>query len=411
MSSRKNRQSTLDDVPAVLVIEGNKFERRSLCRLMRAAGADQVAEASDLRAARALVMRRPEPRWLLVADPEQLGDRDLNALRALAGEHGALSILLLTERRHPAAAALQAQARRAALPLAGALRKPVSAEEAGTLLRRLASFEGGPLQTPRLSKEELNECLRAGRLRARFQPQIELHTGRPVACEAFSYVVHARYGEIATAALGFALAQLGAQRMLTASLLREAAGLVRSLREKKIDAQVCVDLSVEMLSEPGDANALDSYVRTLGIAPADLALEVQPGSQDIAAGSLSDNLARLKLRGYKVVLDRADAPGAAMLACFAGVKLQWRRSQGCEDNEPHPLAHALHAAHAGGMTACAFDLETHSDLEQARKAGFELAQGISIAACMDAQEAAAWMEREQRNPRFVTPSKLQTRAG
>ena len=400
MSSTKNLQLQ-GNAPAVLVIDGNKFQRRCLTRLMRAAGADRVTEAVDVNAALGVLLKRAEPRWLLVADPDRLEDPELHALRGLALQHPAVRFLLLTERRHPAAAELQTRASRIGLPLAAAVRKPLSAEETGMMLRRIAALEDDAPNIPALSEEELNECLRAGRLRARFQPQIDLQTGAPVACEAFSYLLHPRHGEIAAAGLGFAAAKLGAQRMLTASLLREASGLVRMQRERKIDAKVGVDMTFEMLSEPSDANALDAYVRTLGIAPHDLALELQPGRQRFSAPEVSDNLARLKLRGYALVLvlEQGVALGVPALPHFSQLKLRWKGMQAPVDHEL--LERALGAAHDEGMNVCALDLDTASDLEQARDAGFNLGQGTSIAAPMTAEEAAAWMEREQRQLQFA----------
>jgi EAL domain-containing protein (putative c-di-GMP-specific phosphodiesterase class I) len=398
MSSTKNLQIQ-GNAPAVLVIDGNKFQRRCLTRLMRAAGADRVTEAVDVHAALGVLLKRAEPRWLLVADPDRLEDPELHALRELVLQHPAVRFLLLTERRHPAAAELQTRASRIGLPLAAAVRKPLSAEETGMMLRRIAALEDDGANIPALSEEELNECLRAGRLRARFQPQIDLQTGAPVACEAFSYLVHPRHGEIAAAGLGFTAAKLGAQRMLTASLLREAAGLVRMQREKKIDAKVGVDMTFEMLSEPSDANALDAYVRTLGIAPHDLALELQSSRQRFSAPEVSDNLARLKLRGYALVLEQGVALGAPALPHFTQLKLRWKGMQASEDHEL--LERALGAAHDEGMNVCALGLDTASDLEQAREAGFNLGQGASIAVPMTAEEAAAWMEREQRQLHFA----------
>src|SRR5690606_3434668 len=108
--------------------------------------------------------------------------------------------------------------------------------------------------------------------------------------------------EVPEAGFRHAMVQVGAQRMMTATVLRESAALVRALRAKQVDARVCVDLAPEMLTEAGDATALDSYVRTLGIAPDDLVLEIDARG-DGASREIAENLARLKLRGYRLALD------------------------------------------------------------------------------------------------------------
>jgi EAL domain-containing protein (putative c-di-GMP-specific phosphodiesterase class I) len=392
-------------IPAILVIEPNKFERRCLCRLLRAAGAERVAEAADIEAGRRLLSMRRSLTWMAVIDPDHLGNDALDMLRDLAAEQLLVTTLLLTQRRAPAADELSSRARMCGLPLLAALRKPVSAEEAGTWLRKLAHGASGRSELPTLSKDELNECLRTGRVRARFEPMIDLETGRPVACEAISFVSHARYGEVPAAGYRHAVAQLGAQRVMTASVLREAAALVRSLRAKDLGAKVSVNLGVEVLSEPGDANALDSYVRTLGVAPADLALEIDAGRQAVASSHLADNLARLKLRGYSLALDEPAATlevGSPVHAHFSELKLSWTAIDGETQTPGRPsFAATITSARRQGMAICAVGVRTAADLHRARQAGIELGQGELFAASMPAAETLLWIEREERNRSFA----------
>jgi EAL domain-containing protein (putative c-di-GMP-specific phosphodiesterase class I) len=413
MSAKKTPHPTADS-PAVLVIEASKFERRSLCRLMRAAGAQRVAEAADLESARRLLAVRHLPHWLLVTDPDRLGDDGLGALRDLAAEHAVATVLLLTQRRQAEADDLRSHAAQCGLHVLAVMRKPVSAEQAGTLLRNLQQRAGATPAVPALSRDELNECLRSGRVRARFEPKIDLQSGRPVACEAISYVAHARYGEVSAAGFGHAMAQLGAQRVMTATVLREAASLVRSLRAKSLNTQVSVNLGYEVLSECGDANALDAYVRTLGITAADLALEIDAG-RHAASPDFADNLARLKLRGYALALDHP-APTLALdnpaHAHFCEVKLSLPGGDEARAIlERQGLLAAVASARKQGMTACALGVRTLADLMHARQAGFEAGQGAFFAASMPAAETVLWVEREERARSFAERAQAENQAG
>jgi EAL domain-containing protein (putative c-di-GMP-specific phosphodiesterase class I) len=410
----KRTPQAASDFPAVLVIEPSKFERRCLCRLLRAAGAERVAEAVDIDAARRLLSMRRSLSWMAMADPDHLGNDAVLALRDLAAEQLLVTTLLLTQRRAPAADELRNQARLCGLPLLAALRKPLSAEETGTWLRRLAQGANSRSDLPTLSKDELNECLRTGRVRARFEPKIDLETGRPVACEAISFVSHARYGEVPAAGYRHAVAQLGAQRVMTATVLREAAALVRSLRAKDLGAKVSVNLGIEVLSEPGDANALDSYVRTLGVAPADLALEIDAGRQAVASSHLAENLARLKLRGYALALDEPVATlevGSPAHAHFSELKLSWSAIDDETQAPDRPgIAAAITSARKQGMTICAIGVRTAADLHRARQAGIELGQGELFAASMPAAETLLWIEREERTRSFADRAPRHNRA-
>jgi EAL domain-containing protein (putative c-di-GMP-specific phosphodiesterase class I) len=415
MSFKKSNQHPADTL-TVLVIEPNKFERRCLCRLLRAAGAERVAEAPDFETARRLLGVRRWSTWLLVAEPDRLGDESLAEMRDLAGTWAIQSVLLLTQGRPPAGDALRARALQHGLPVAAVLRKPVSAEEAGTVLRSAATRPGIEPPVPLLSAEELNDCLRSGRIQMRFAPMVDLHSGAPFGCEAAACVVHLRYGEVPEAGFRHAMAQLGAQRMMTATILREAAALARALRGKQLGAKVCVNLAPEMLTEAGDANALDSYVRTLGVGPDDLVLELDAG-QGNACRDVAENLARLKLRGYLLALDR---PGASVefthsgYEHFAELKLSWPPTTGAPGHsgeEADRLAAALAGARRRGMATCAVGLRTGADLEQARRAGFDLGQGELFAGTMPAAETLLWLEREERGRSFADRAPAQNQAG
>jgi EAL domain-containing protein (putative c-di-GMP-specific phosphodiesterase class I) len=404
----KRTPHTSGDMPAVLVIEPTRFERRCLIRLMRAAGAERVAEAADIETARRLLSLRRAPQWMLVADPDHLPGDGMSLLRGLADEH-AFTAILLTQRRAPAADELRSHAQRSGVPILAALRKPISAEEAGTLLRSFAQAPGGRTVTPMLSTDELNDCLRTGRVRARFQPKIDLDSGRPVACQAISLVSHARYGEVSAAGYRHAAAQLGAQRVMTATVLREAAALVRSLRAKNLMAKVSVSLALDVLSEAGDASALDSYVRTLGISASDLALEIDATRQAAGTAHLADNLARLKLRGYALALDGPAAAGdfaGAAQAHFSELKLSWtamtRDANGTPDRQK--MAAAISSARKLGMAVCAVGVRTVADLHLARLEGIDLGQGELFADSMPAAETLIWMEREERTRSFADRS-------
>ncbi|MCC6533900.1 MAG: EAL domain-containing protein [Burkholderiales bacterium] len=417
MPARKNSSSSTG-LPAILVIESNKFQRRSLCRLMRSAGADHTAEALDPADAGRVLERGRWPQWIVVTDPDLLGEDALATLRRIATGHPVGGVILLSRRRPQALPALREEACKAGLHCLAALRKPVSAEEMGALLRQYAAAPARPAMSSVtvLSKEELSECLRAGRLRAHFQPKVDLLSGRPVSCEALPYVTHARHGVVPVARFRHAMKQLGAQRVMTASVLRDAAELVRSLREKGLEAQVAVNLSADVLSEAGDAASLDSYVRTLGVAPSDLAFEIAASPQALAAPDFADNLARLKLRGYALVIDEEAAPGrleAPAHAHFCEIKIDVAAAppMQAEGDGERELASAVAAARRHGMATCAVGVHSSTALDQARGVGFQLGQGELFAPSLPAEEVLSWVEREERTRTFAARASWRHRAG
>ena len=390
-------------MPTLLVIERQRFPRRALCRLMRAAGADKVVDAVDLHAATRVIAEPETSSWIIVTDPDAFGADGVRALADLCSTEYAIVFLLLCQRRGEELERLRSEAKAHGMNLLAALRKPVSVEEIGSLFRRLPSSmrQAANERRHQLTKEELGECLRVGRLKARFQPKIDLATGRPSSCEAVPFVTHLHYGDMPPASYAAAMTQLGAQRVMTASVLRDAAKFVRAMREKGLPATVAVNLSCEVLSEAGDAATLDAYVRTLGIAPADLTLEIGECPTLRSPPHFSENLARLKMRGYALAMDESAGPARIdhpTHTHFAEIKLSRTllAKLGADAEITKSIASTVRTAHRFGMVACAVGLETVAELEQARDVGIDLGQGALFADCLPADEALAWIEREER---------------
>ena len=405
-------------VPALLVIERQRFQRRALCRLLRAAGADKVVDAVDIHAATCQIAEQEPSAWIVVADPDALGTDGVRALASLRAGAYDMAFLLLSKRRGEDLELLHTVAQQHGINLVAALRKPVSVEEIGTLFSRLPSSTGaGPRNRAHvLSKDELGECLRVGRIKARFQPIVDLSSGRPVSCEALPFVTHLRYGDLPPPSFARALAQLGAQRVMTASVMRDAANFVLTLREKGLGATVAVNVTPEVLSESGDAASLDAYVRALGVTPTDICLEISESPGSHSPVHFSDNLARLKLRGYALAMDATPGPthiDQPTHAYCSEIKLGHALvSKLHTDSEiAKMVASVVRSAHRCGMSTCALELETIADLDQARALGIDLGQGAVFSDSLPAEETLAWVEREERVRSFKSVARARERVG
>ena len=405
-------------MPTVLVIERQRFQRRALVRLLRAAGADTVVDAIDLHAATRVIAEHETASWIIVADPDALGVDGVRSLAGLGAGEYANAFLLLSNRRGDALEKLRDEAKTHAMTLLAALRKPVSVEEVGSLLRRLPAGAPSPSYERRhvLTRDELSECLRVGRLKARFQPKIDLATGRPASCEAVPYITHVHYGDMPPASYANAMTQLGAQRVMTAGVLRDAAKFVRSMREKGLTSSVAVNLSTEVLSEAGDAATLDAYVRTLGVAPGDLTFEIGECPTLRSPAHFAENLARLKHRGYRLAVDESAGPirlDHPTHTHFSEIKLARALlvKMGTDAEVMKAVASTVRSAHRFGMVVSAVGLETPAELERARDVGIDVGQGTLFTDGLAADEALAWIESEERTRSFREMTPRRQRVG
>jgi EAL domain-containing protein (putative c-di-GMP-specific phosphodiesterase class I) len=399
----KKASSSSSRLPRFLVVEKKKFNRRAMCRLIRAAGAEGVFEATDIWSANRLLGERHEHDWILIADPDTLGENGLELIKPLATEHPHARFILVCPRKPPKLAELHRDALARGLPVCKVMQKPVSVEEMVTVFSQLmeSAAPNNARRMPVLSADDLNECLRSGRLHTRFQPKVNIESGRPSGCEAVAFIDHPRHGPVRVTELGAAATKHSGQRVITAAVLRDAAKMVRLIRAQKLDTKVSVSLSTDVLSEAGDATSLDSYVRTLGVMPSDLAFEITATPEVLQDGCVRSNLARLKVRGYSLVL--CDSLASGVLedpagAHFSELKVNWANAASGRDaakGMEHVEA-TIADARKHAIPACAAGLMAQTDLTQVRRLGFKYGQGEVFTAPLASEEALAWLGQHAR---------------
>jgi hypothetical protein len=153
------------NLPVILVIEP---AIPAPCYVGRCARqGQQGVEAADLQSAARLIADHETSSWIIAIDPDTFGPGGLHALEALNSNENHVDFVLLSKRRGDALETLHTQAQQEGITLLAVLRKPVSGEEIETLLRGIhqEAMSGSNGRIPLLSKDELGECLRVGRLK------------------------------------------------------------------------------------------------------------------------------------------------------------------------------------------------------------------------------------------------------
>jgi EAL domain-containing protein (putative c-di-GMP-specific phosphodiesterase class I) len=130
----------------------------------------------------------------------------------------------------------------------------------------------------------------------------------------------------------------------------------------------------------------------------------------------SENLARLKLRGYALAMDATPGPihiDQPTHAHCSEIKLGHALvSKINTDSEvAQMVASVVRSAHRVGMSTCALGLETIADLDRVRALGIDLGQGAVIADSLPAAETLAWVEREERARSFKRVARARQRVG
>ncbi len=140
-------------------------------------------------------------------------------------------------------------------------------------------------------------------LRVMFQPQHDLRTGRIVGAEALVRWTHPQHGEVSPAVLIPLVNQLGLGLALFMWVQRQTVAMLRSLDALSIPLPIAVNACARTLCTPGLAGQLAAHMRSEGLAPHLLKIEVTEDVRPPCTLALSAALAALRAQGFPISLD------------------------------------------------------------------------------------------------------------
>ena len=136
-----------------------------------------------------------------------------------------------------------------------------------------------------------------------YQPQLCLHTGKPVGLEALLRWQHPVAGNISPAEFIPLAEHTSLMDELTDWVIDHALMQLRVWREKGLNLPVSVNLSVSDFSRPEFACDLAEKTRRAGLQPGDLTLECLETQQVLESTDACRGLDMLKQRGFRIALD------------------------------------------------------------------------------------------------------------
>ncbi|WP_123333858.1 sensor domain-containing phosphodiesterase [Erwinia sp. JUb26] len=136
-----------------------------------------------------------------------------------------------------------------------------------------------------------------------YQPQLCLHTGRPVGLEALLRWQHPVAGNISPAEFIPLAEHTSLMDELTDWVIDHALMQLRVWRQKGLNLPVSVNLSVSDFSRPAFAADLAEKTRRAGLQVGDLTLECLETQQVLESDEACQGLDMLKQRGFRIALD------------------------------------------------------------------------------------------------------------
>jgi EAL domain-containing protein (putative c-di-GMP-specific phosphodiesterase class I) len=262
---------------------------------------------------------------------------------------------------------------------------------------------------PSALEAELRQALDGGDFVLRYEPVIELTTGRVAAFEALVQWRHWTQGLIEPGAFLPVAEESGLIVPLGAWVLEEACRKLASWRRRFPEADdlaVAVNLSARELIEPGLAERVAGILELTGVPGTGLMVEATEAAT--VGPTAMANLDGLAALGVGLTLDRVGAGRSTLdhLRRLPVRVLKIDRTLVAGLAAGGGDAAALAAGYLGfgadlGLVVAAVGVETGDQLSWLCRHGCRYGQGFLFADPMDATEADAFLERRLRAPRLV----------
>jgi EAL domain-containing protein (putative c-di-GMP-specific phosphodiesterase class I) len=136
-----------------------------------------------------------------------------------------------------------------------------------------------------------------------FQPKVDLASGRVLGAEALARWRHPEHGAIAPYAFIAALEKSGEIWQLTLQMLQKAALACSAWRKRDPEFTVSVNLSPVTLSNTNQADRITETVRSAGLDPLHMVLEITETAAMTEVAHALENLARLRINGFGLSVD------------------------------------------------------------------------------------------------------------
>lgn len=387
-----------------LVVDDDDFQRRTVARMLRSLGGREVREAGDGRQALASIRDAPLVD-LVVCDLDMPEMDGMEFIRHLGQANSAVSVIIASAQDRSLLSSVDKMARAYGVRLLGVIEKPVTLEGLENLIELHEPPKPQPARdasagAPSFSLDQILRGVQEKQFEPFFQPKVGLATGKVLGAEALARWRHPEHGLVAPYAFIAPLEQSGKIDELTLLMLEKAALACRAWRERGMELTVSVNLSLVSLADTMLASRITETVRSAGLDPRYMILEITETAAMTEVAPALENLARLRMRGFGLSVDDYGTGFSSLRQLtrvpFTELKIDQGFVTGCAANASSRaiVESSVEMARRLDIKSVAEGVETQADWDVLHATGCDVAQGYFIAKPMQESSFLAFCTTE-----------------
>lgn len=245
---------------------------------------------------------------------------------------------------------------------------------------------------------ELRSAIARDEITVRYQPQVNLQTGRCESAEALLRWSHAMFGEVSPAEFVTLAESTDLIRPLTDWVLKQSLADCVAWRRRGLTLRVAVNLSARALQDSTLPRRLEDLLAEHGVPPDQIELEITE-----SAMLIDPERAKLIVRdllGVGVTISIDDyGTGFSSLGYLRDLRVQALKLDRSFVTDVDTQGHnrvivesTLHMAHALGLCVVAEGVETQQQCEYLRSVGYDLGQGFWFSRALAADDFFRWVQ-------------------
>jgi len=245
--------------------------------------------------------------------------------------------------------------------------------------------------------DEILEGLEHDEFEPYFQPKVDIQTFQVTGTEALARWHHPQFGLVRPHVFLEPLERAGRGALLTRCILTKAARFCRTLDHAGRADTVAVNISLRSLADPRFADDVLAAVRSEGLDPRRIVLDVVYSGRTPDLDSAIDNLVRLHAEGFALSIDPHGDGYAAMqrltVIPFAELKIDqfFVTYAGNHDAAREILASSIAMARRLGIQSVAEGVESRGTWNLLSELGCDFAQGHYFAEPMASGHYMEWL--------------------